>query len=55
MGIKKGTKYKLSEKAKRNRIIIDYKRNNPDATLRDMANIFSLSYVRIGQILKNGS
>lgn len=53
MGIEVGTKYKLADKAKRNKAVIAYKEANPSATLREMAEIFGVSYVRIGKILQD--
>jgi hypothetical protein len=53
MSIKKGTKYKLADKARRNEIVRKYKQDNPEATLRDMAAVFGLSHTRIGIILNN--
>ena len=55
MGIKVGTRYTLSDKAIRNKLIIDYKTANPKATLRAIAKLFNISHVRVAAILKGNN
>ena len=37
----------------RNRAIVEFKERNPDTTLYDISNHFSLSFQRIAQVLKD--
>lgn len=52
MGIKVGTRYTLAEKAKFKRVILAYKKDNPEATVREIGRIFNVSHARVWVILK---
>lgn len=43
--------YKLAQKRKRNRRIIEYAENHPDMTQESIARIFRISQARVSRIL----
>ena len=55
MGIKVGTRYRLADKANFRKAIIAYKQVNEKATLREIAQAFGISHVRVWAILNSNS
>lgn len=47
--------YRLRDKKKRNSLIRTYAKANPELTLRELAEVFHLSFQRIHQILKDSA
>jgi len=44
-------KYKLSEKRKRNMLLVEYQKANPELTMSEIGDTFGISKQRVKQIL----
>jgi len=45
-------KYDSMRKVERNRLLVEYRQDHPDASLSEIGEVFNISYQRVWEILK---